>query len=494
MWRLLFLLLIISSCNSFQNGEELAKNYCSSCHTYPEPSLLPKSVWRDGVLPEMGLILGVVDLEEHLEKKGKISDLEKSLIRKIYGGQQHISKSDWKKITDFYFKEAPDTLGSIRQLEIKSDLDDLFDVCLKRDSSQRCITKLVFDRNLDRLLLAEKRGMLNVLNTDFKVLDETYMQGSIADMAYINEDTLLVLKFGNMNPSNIPSGSLVQFYPKTESKLQEPIIKNLHRPVDFKKADFDNDGFEDILISNFGFQIGSLALHRGVSRYGFKEEIMSPYPGSLKLITEDFDKDGDLDFMVLTAQGKEEVSLYDNQGDGTFLQKVLIKHPPVYGTSDFVFVDINGDGIRDLVVAAGDNADYSQVLKPYHGIYIYHGDEFMNYSLSVFLPLHGATGLMADDLDKDGDEDLAVIAHFADFDNTPERGFVWIENLKKGKGYLGHTSMKASEGRWLALEGFMKNHKKGIIAGSCNLALGTNSTHFTEKERLGSLLSIKPKK
>jgi hypothetical protein len=118
----------------------------------------------------------------------------------------------------------------------------------------------------------------------------------------------------------------------------------------------------------------------------------------------------------------------------------------------------------------------------------------MNYSLSVFLPLHGATGLMADDLDQDGDQDLAVIAHFADFDNTPERGFVWIENLKKGKGYLGHTSMKASEGRWLALEGFMKNHKKGIIAGSCNLALGTNSTHFTEKERLGSLLSIKPKK
>jgi hypothetical protein len=52
---------------------------------------------------------------------------------------------------------------------------------------------------------------------------------------------------------------------------------------------------------------------------------MSPYSGSLKLITEYFYKDGGLGFMVLTAQGKDEISLYDNQGDGMFLQKVLIK-------------------------------------------------------------------------------------------------------------------------------------------------------------------------
>ncbi|MFT4733797.1 MAG: hypothetical protein ACI9DJ_001558 [Algoriphagus sp.] len=28
----------------------------------------------------------------------------------------------------------------------------------------------------------------------------------------------------------------------------------MHRPVDFKKTDFDSDGFEDILISTYAFK------------------------------------------------------------------------------------------------------------------------------------------------------------------------------------------------------------------------------------------------
>ena len=465
MRRLVLCMLpvLIFSCTNSKTGKELSVTYCSNCHSYPEPSLLPESIWRENILPEMGLLLGVVDLDNHLKKKGKISPLEKSLIKKIYGTERKISSEDWEKITAFYLEEAPESFATIPQLEIKNDLDDLFNVNLKTDSSQFCTTKLVFESELDRFLLAEKRGLLRVLDSDFLELEQFYMNGSIAKMEYLGEDTLLVLKFGNMNPSNIPTGSLVQLYPKTESQLQEPIIRNLHRPVDFQRADFDNDGFKDILISNYGFQIGSLSLHRGVSKYGFKEEILSPYSGSLKSITEDFDKDGDLDFMVLTAQEKEEMSLYDNQGDGTFTQKILIKHSPVHGTSDFVLVDMNGDGLRDLVLAAGDNADYSQVLKPYHGIYIYYGDEFMNYGSPQFLPIHGATGLLAEDLDQDGDQDLAVIAHFANFDKTPERGFVWIENIEHGKSFIGHTSSKGSEGRWLALEGFTRDGKNGFV-------------------------------
>ncbi|MFT4733795.1 MAG: hypothetical protein ACI97P_000213 [Arcticibacterium sp.] len=48
--------------------------------------------------------------------------------------------------------------------------------------------------------------------------------------------------------------------------------------------------------------------------------------------------------------------------------------------------------IRDFVVVASDNVDCPPVLKPYHGIYIYYIDGFMNYNLSTFLPLHSASG------------------------------------------------------------------------------------------------------
>ena len=33
--------------------------------------------------------------------------------------------------------------------------------------------------------------------------------------------------------------------------------------------------------------------------------------------------------------------------------------------------DFNKDGLKDIIYTCGDNADYSMVLKPYHGVYIF---------------------------------------------------------------------------------------------------------------------------
>ena len=40
-------------------GETLAKQYCASCHLFPEPQLLDKKTWQDGVLPNMAMRLGI---------------------------------------------------------------------------------------------------------------------------------------------------------------------------------------------------------------------------------------------------------------------------------------------------------------------------------------------------------------------------------------------------------------------------------------------------
>jgi len=42
-----------------EHGEALAKKYCASCHLYPEPQLLDKKTWREGVLPNMAMRLGI---------------------------------------------------------------------------------------------------------------------------------------------------------------------------------------------------------------------------------------------------------------------------------------------------------------------------------------------------------------------------------------------------------------------------------------------------
>src|SRR3954463_5970956 len=42
-----------------KSGEELAHAYCSSCHAFPEPQLLDRRTWQNGVLPQMAPRVGV---------------------------------------------------------------------------------------------------------------------------------------------------------------------------------------------------------------------------------------------------------------------------------------------------------------------------------------------------------------------------------------------------------------------------------------------------
>src|SRR6187200_3281537 len=44
---------------SIKTGEGLAKKYCQSCHSFPNPSLLDTRSWEMGVLPQMGPRLGI---------------------------------------------------------------------------------------------------------------------------------------------------------------------------------------------------------------------------------------------------------------------------------------------------------------------------------------------------------------------------------------------------------------------------------------------------
>src|SRR5271154_2669388 len=45
------------------DGEALAKIYCGSCHLVPSPAKLDKNSWLTGVLPQMGLRLGVTSFQ-----------------------------------------------------------------------------------------------------------------------------------------------------------------------------------------------------------------------------------------------------------------------------------------------------------------------------------------------------------------------------------------------------------------------------------------------
>src|SRR3954468_3326784 len=48
-----------TSNSSIAAGKQLARTYCASCHQLPDPSMLDRKSWENGVLPQMGPRLGI---------------------------------------------------------------------------------------------------------------------------------------------------------------------------------------------------------------------------------------------------------------------------------------------------------------------------------------------------------------------------------------------------------------------------------------------------
>jgi hypothetical protein len=183
---------------------------------------------------------------------------------------------------------------------------------------------------------------------------------------------------------------------------------------------------------------------------------LSSLPGAIKAHVIDHNKDGLPDVWALFTQGSEGISIFTNLGRGRFHEEKVLTFPSVYGSSYFELADFNNDGNPDIVYTCGDNADYSMVLKPYHGVYVYINDGRNNFTQEFFFAIHGCFKALARDFDKDGDIDIATISFFADYANQPEEGFVYLENKGPGNqdalAFEPFTFPESQLGRWLTMD------------------------------------------
>jgi hypothetical protein len=173
------------------------------------------------------------------------------------------------------------------------------------------------------------------------------------------------------------------------------------------------------------------------------------------------------------AQGDEGVFIYYNEGAGTFKEEKVIGFPPVYGSNYFQLFDFNGDGFMDILTTQGDNADYSIVFKPYHGIRIFLNDGQNHFTQKIFLPLNGAQKAMPADFDRDGDIDLVSISFNPNYERSPEESFLLWENTGNYR-YKRHSFSGFADGRWLTMDaGDMDGDgDQDIILGSALLPVG----------------------
>jgi hypothetical protein len=433
-------------------GKALASTYCQTCHLLPDPSMATKSIWVDHILPNMGPRLGIFQYNG-LEYP---SSRKSALIPKgFYPDSPIISKDEWQAILSYYGTVSPDSLDPQRRNKPISDSNSLFFPVMPSHHRPNPVSTMVAIDTGSRELFYDDGllGKLFIYNAQLKLKDSIQTSSLIVDMIKEN-DKIMLCDIGVINPNDGRSGKIWLWEKKGKNGQRDSlrlIADSLRRPVQMISTDLNQDGKPDLLVCEFGNLLGEFAWFENLGDHQYTRHILREIPGAIHAIVQDFNHDGLPDIWVLFAQGNEEIVLFVNKGHGQFEAHDVLRFPAIFGSTSFELADFNGDGYVDILYTAGDNADYSQILKPYHGVYIFLNDGQQHFKLKYFYPIHGCFKAIARDFDGDGDLDIAAISFFADYQNQPQEGFVYLEN----KGALSFEASSIPEtkvGRWLTMD------------------------------------------
>ena len=438
------------------SGAALAALWCGGCHAVPEPGALDRATWTRNVLPEMGARLGIFDF------RGRRWRPDPSLPAGTYPAEPLLPLADWAKIFDHYRDGAP--AERTPPAPPPERTTGRFAVRLPPPRSDRepaAVTALFVDEAQGLVLVGDAAGRrVRVHDRALRPVAAIPVDSPPVHFAPLEGGAFLVTLIGSLAPGDTPRGAVVRLDPsgaEGEDWRVTRLVRRLPRPVRAFAADLDRDGRRDLVVAGFGHARGAISLHLSGSGGGFEAVALLPEPGAVSLAL----RQGDL--YALMAQGDERILRFpaaalarravrvrtpvpvpvpataapDDRAPASgsppaaASPEILRRFPPERGSSSMRVLDFDRDGALDLLVTAGDNADFTPVFKRGHGVRLYLGDGRGGFRLALFHRLDGAYGAVAEDFDGDGDRDIAAVAWFADYARGPEgaSGFVYLENL-----------------------------------------------------------------
>ncbi|MBC7400631.1 MAG: VCBS repeat-containing protein [Mucilaginibacter sp.] len=425
------------------NGQVLAAKYCQTCHKLPDPSLLDKSTWRNSVLPVMGLYLGA---------KYHISDsiLTSQIGNMAYLPQKPVIDSvQWRQIVSYYVTKAPEHLPVADRAEPINELPffKILPTPAEWVSTKSLTSYVKIDEGVTphRLFVADgMRNRLIVLNDKVKTVNSSLMDGAVVDMVFQNNNITATSIGDDLWSTNAKKGTVKEINIDKTGKVaiqDRLILDRLGRPLSTEIVVLNMDGKLDYLVTQFGKMTGRLSWFEEQGNT-HKEHVLRDKPGCIRTIIDNDNPNKTPNIWALFAQGDEGIFQYTNDGKGNFKEKQVLSFPPSYGSSYFDMIDFNGDGFKDIIYTCGDNGDYSQIPKPYHGIYIYLNDGKGNFVNKFFYPINGCYKAIAKDFDGDGDLDIATISEFP-AKNSQWEAFLYLEN-KGNYNFQAYTLPKGT--------------------------------------------------
>lgn len=188
-------------------------------------------------------------------------------------------------------------------------------------------------------------------------------------------------------------------------------------PAECHAADLDNDGDLDVLSGSRNDR--KLAWYEQTSPGVFDDQqiIDQDFRNPIGIATGDFFEE-DLTSMMVISDSESQIMSYRKNSFGIFRDKNIVS--PLLNDPEFIhFVDVNNDAVEDVVFRA--NGDK---------VYAAYGNCYGSFepAVAVFTAPspYGISELSIDDLDNDGDNDLAI--DLANPSRTGQFGYVLFKN------------------------------------------------------------------
>jgi hypothetical protein len=462
----LSILLIFTACLSKQkdlNGKELAEKYCTTCHLFPSPSILPSRTWENEVLPNMGPRLGMT------YHGPTYYDFSYNNMPEM------MDQQDWEKIV-LYYRDSSETEIPY---PITSTLEPnhLFNPTIFSYDSvpSSLITMISFDNHNENVLIGDgKTSSLVTLDINGNILKNEDQESPPVQVT-IKDTLTYVLTIGSLDPSDEATGIL---------HINNESIDSLRRPVNFIIKDINQDDYDDLLICNFGNTIGDLSWYKNLKNGSYLKKVIHPFPGAIKVDFTNMDDDDESEIIALFAQEHEKIMIWKLKNN-VFIEKKVLQFHPGFGFVDFQLKDIDNDGDKDIITCNGDNADYSQVLKNYHGVRIFLNMGDMNFQETYFHPIHGGSKLEVEDFDLDGNLDILVISNFGNLKNENFKSVHYLRND-------GHMQFKTQyihnlpNYRWqtMNVSDFDKDGDLDVFIGGFHLNIGPPESNITNENNI----------